>query len=197
MSHLPTTRPSLLMRLRDPADAEAWRQFVALYAPLVYGLARKRGLQDADAADVTQEVFGKVSRAIRSLNYDPGRGSFRGWLLTLARNGLHDFAARRKQHWQGSGDSDTQALLEGVPSPADEDALWEQEYEQRIFTWAVERVRPHFKEATWQAFWLVAVEHQAAGQVALALDMSLGALYAAKCRVQARLREEIKNLEGA
>jgi RNA polymerase sigma-70 factor (ECF subfamily) len=184
------------MRLRDAADGEAWRQFVELYASLIYGLARKRGLQDADAADVTQEVFHKVSTAIRKLEYDPQCGSFRGWLLTLTRHGLYDFLARRKQRDQGSGDSATQARLEEQPCREDEETFWDQEYDRRVFAWAVQRVRPGFKEPTWQAFWQVAVEGKTTGEVARALGMTVGAVYVAKCRVQTRLRAEIESLES-
>lgn len=197
MSQLLTTRPSLLVRLRDAQDSEAWRQFVELYASLIYGLARKRGLQDADAADVTQEVFHKVSTAIRKLEYDPQCGSFRGWLLTLTRHGLHDFLARRKPHHRGSGDSSMQVRLEEQPACEQEETFWDQEYERRVFAWAVERVRPCFKEQTWQAFWQVAVEGKSSGEAARTLGMTVGAVYVAKCRVQARLRAEIEGLESA
>jgi RNA polymerase sigma-70 factor (ECF subfamily) len=86
MADSPTTRPSLLVRIRDPQDSQAWTQFVEVYAPLVYGFARKHGLQDADAADVTQDVLRAVAGAAGRLEYDPQRGSFRGWLLTIVRN---------------------------------------------------------------------------------------------------------------
>jgi RNA polymerase sigma factor (sigma-70 family) len=190
------TRPSLLVRLRDAADGEAWREFVALYAPLVFTLAKKRGLQEADAANVAQEVFLKVSMAIKEFEYDPHRGAFRGWFLTLARNGLHDYIARRKQQCRGSGNSATLALLEELPCPEDEKAVWEREYEQRVFAWAVERVRPGFKETTWQAFWQTAVEGKSGEEAARALGMTVGAVYVAKCRVQARLRAEIQDIES-
>ncbi|MGR5411090.1 RNA polymerase sigma factor, partial [Vibrio sp. PNB22_8_2] len=78
----PDTRPSLLVRIRDGGDAEGWRLFVDLYGPLVYGFARRQGLQDADAADLTQDVFQSVAGAVRRLDYDPRKGSFRGWLYT-------------------------------------------------------------------------------------------------------------------
>jgi RNA polymerase sigma-70 factor (ECF subfamily) len=180
LSLLLNTRPSLLLRVRDAADKEAWQQFVALYAPLVYRLARKRGLQDADAADVTQEVFHKVSTAIQNLDYDPHRGSFRGWLLTLARNGLCDFLARQKQHLQCRVGTTTQAMLEELSSRDEEESLWERDYEKRVFGWAVEQVRPCFKVPTWQAFWQMAVEGQSGDEVAQALGMTVGAVYVAK-----------------
>ncbi len=72
-----STRPSLLMRLRDPRDAAAWQEFVDLYAPLIYGWARKKGLQDADAADITQDVFRSLAGAASRIDYDPRRGGLR------------------------------------------------------------------------------------------------------------------------
>src|SRR5262249_62174760 len=86
MEQTPTTRPSLLARLRDPGDERAWREFAAIYAPLVYRLARRKGLQDADAADLTQDVFRAVAAALLRGGYDPGKGPFRGLRFPLARH---------------------------------------------------------------------------------------------------------------
>src|SRR5215472_3471826 len=82
------TRPSLLLRIRDAGDRLAWEQFVSLYAPMIYRFVRRRGLQDADAADVTQEVLRVVAAKAGRLEYDPTRGSFRAWLFTVTRNTL-------------------------------------------------------------------------------------------------------------
>src|ERR1700693_447271 len=95
MAEIPATRASLLVRLRDPSDAPAWTEFVALYAPLVYGYARKQGLQDADAADLSQEVLGAVAGAVGRLDYDPRRAAFRNWLFTVVRRKLSNW--RRAQ----------------------------------------------------------------------------------------------------
>src|SRR5437660_10824599 len=101
----PTTRQSLLLRLRDHQDHQAWAQFVDVYAPLIYAFARQRGLQDADAADLTQTCLRRFAVSVRSLEYDPQRGSFRGWLFTLVRNQLCDFLDRPQSLPQGSGDA--------------------------------------------------------------------------------------------
>ena len=85
------TRASLLVRLRDPKDRAAWQQFVELYGRLVYGFVRQRGLQDADAADLTQEVFLAVAQAAGRWQYDPRQGSFRGWLYGITRHKLARF----------------------------------------------------------------------------------------------------------
>src|SRR5262245_9199805 len=105
MRESPATRASLLVRLRDGSDAAAWREFVHLYAPVIYGFARKRGLQDADAADLMQDVLHSVARAVKRLEYDPRRGTFRGWLFTVTRNKVFSFLESRKGRVQGSGDS--------------------------------------------------------------------------------------------
>jgi RNA polymerase sigma-70 factor (ECF subfamily) len=193
MADSPITRPSLLLRLRDSRDQAAWSQFVEVYAPLVYGFGRKHGLQDADAADLTQEVLRSVTGAAGRLEYDPQRGSFRGWLFTIVRNKLRNFLASPQRRWQGTGDTDSHRLLQSLP---DQEQEWDQEYEQRLFAWAVEQVRGGFEPATWQAFWQTAVEGRSAREAAEALGMSVGAVYVARSRVLARLREHVQQLQG-
>jgi RNA polymerase sigma-70 factor (ECF subfamily) len=196
MQESPATRASLLVRIRDPHDQEAWRQFVDIYASVVYGFARHRGLQDADAADLMQEVLRAVSRSANRLDYDPSRGSFRGWLYTVTRNKLYNFLNGRKSHERGSGDSGAQERLEEQAAPEDDTAsLWDQEYERRLFDWAAEQARPEFQDATWQAFWQTAVEGKGAKEVGDRLGMSLGAVYVAKSRILARLKELIHQVE--
>src|SRR5215469_6820925 len=142
MSDAPATRLSLLVRLCDARDDDAWSQFVEIYAPLVYGFARKHGLQDADAADLTQDVLQAVSGGIRRLDYDPKRGTFRGWLFTVVRNKLRDFLAAQKRPGRAVGDADIQRQLQELPArDEDQSAWWEQEYERRVFDWAAEQVR--------------------------------------------------------
>ena len=197
MAKAPETRPSLLVRVRDPADGPAWVQFVDIYAPLIYGYARKKSLQDADAADVTQEVLRAVAPAIRRLDYDPGRGSFRGWLFTIVRNELRTFMSRQGRQARGSGDTEALAFLQAQPEPAsDEEAAWSAEYERRLFSWAAEQVRPTFAETTWQAFCRTAVEGQNPKEVAKALAMTLTSVYTAKSRVLARIKEQIQQVQG-
>lgn len=192
MSESPTTRLTLLDRLRDVADSGAWAEFVDLYAPLLYGLARRHGLQDADAADLTQDVLRAVVNALPRLAYDPARGSFRGWLFTVARNQVRKFANARKRQPRGGGSDE---LLRQQAAP-EEEAAWEREYRERLFAWAAERVREHFRRATWQAFWLTFVEGQDPRAVGEALGLSVGAVYIARNRVLARIREQVRRHEA-
>lgn len=192
MAHLPLTRPSLLLRLKDLRDQEAWADFVAIYAPLVYGFGRQRGLQEADARDLTQEVLRAVAVSAERLEYDPERGSFRSWLYTVTRNKYLDVMRRRGQPGRGTGDSDVLARLN--EEPAREEDQWEQEYRQQVFAWAGARVRGEFEDSTWQAFWQVAVEGKKAKQAAADLKLTVAAVYIAKSKILARLREEIQPL---
>ncbi len=195
MTDSPTTRVSLLVRIRDRADADAWSQFVDLYAPLIFALARRRGLQEADASDLTQDVLRAVMSTAPRFVYDPERGSFRGWLLTVARNQLCKWAAHRQRQPLASGSVEDRRRLEEQPAPADEGDFWEVEYRARMFAWAAERVRPTFRPNTWEAFWQTAVEARDPGDVAAALGLTVGAVYIARSRVLARLREHIRQVQ--
>jgi RNA polymerase sigma factor (sigma-70 family) len=191
------TRASLLVRLRDPQDRAAWQQFVELYGSLVYGFARQRGLQDADAADLTQEVFLAVSQAAGRWQYDPRQGTFRGWLYGITRNKVAKFLQRRRNQPQGTGDSQALGLLAEQPDPApDLEAAWEQEYQLHLFRLAAAQVQESFAPTTWQAFWRTAVEGHSAGAVAEELGLSVGAVYVARSRVLARLAEEVQRLQS-
>ncbi len=184
------TKPSLLMRVRDPLDAEAWGIFVALYAPLVYRFVRRRNLQDADAADVTQEVMGEVSRTIRNFEYHPERGRFRDWLLTITRRRLirfHEQTARKPGMVSASK----------LPEFAGDDASdedWNEAFHARILRVALQRIRPRFEDSSWQAFERVWLEHRPASETADELSMSIEAVYMAKSRILRRLEEEVHDI---
>jgi RNA polymerase sigma-70 factor, ECF subfamily len=181
------TRPSLLVRLRDHADTEAWRIFALVYAPLVYGYCRKSGLQDADAADVTQEVLKQVSQSIRGFVYDQEKGRFRDWLQMVARNKVVRFLGRRGR---GVGVAGGGEKLEFVAEPA-ADAEWTDDFHVHILNVALEQIRPRFERTTWRAFeqtWINGVDAQ---QVAIEVGLAIDQVYAAKSRVLNRLRDEV------
>src|SRR5580704_17337466 len=141
MADIPPTRASLLVRLRNPSDGAAWREFVDLYAPLVYGYARKQGLQDADAADLSQDVLGAVAGAVGRLEYDPKRGAFRNWLFTVVRRKLSNWRRARRNKPEGGKEIPVPRSLEQYPAPRAEEDEWDAEWEERLFAWACEQVR--------------------------------------------------------
>lgn len=192
----PLTRPSLLIRLRDERDSEAWESFVEIYAPLLFAYARKQGFQDADAADLTQEVLCNVHRGIREFEYAPHRGRFRGWLLTIMQNVLRRYRARAAREPRGTGDTGMRKFLEQVPDSGDGDGeFWEQEYHRCVFRWVARQIQVDFRPTTWQSFWQTVVDRRPAKQVSQRFGISIGAVYTAKCRVLARLREELERMQ--
>lgn len=195
MADSPATRPSLLVRLRDARDGPAWEQFVNLYGPLIFRYGLRQRLQEADAADLTQEVLTRVARALPGWSYDPQRGAFRGWLFTIVRNQFRNVLERRRRQIQGAGDTSAQEALDGQPAP-DDGAAWNDEYRRRLFGWAAEQVRADTEATAWQAFWLTGVEGQAAKDAAGQLGMTVVAVYMAKSRILARIKSTIATVDG-
>ena len=121
------TRPSLLVRIRDPRDAESWKLFVELYTPPVLRYCRVRGLQDADAADVAQEVMAQVTRSMQSFEYRPERGRFRDWLGTVMRHKVNRFLAKENLGSAGIGGDETAEALANLAA-VESDAEWTAEF---------------------------------------------------------------------
>ncbi|MGA2059850.1 MAG: sigma-70 family RNA polymerase sigma factor [Thermoguttaceae bacterium] len=199
MDDTPMTRPSLLVRLRNLQDQQSWEEFYTIYQPLVFRMARSQGFQDAVASELTQEVFLAVASAIERWDPDPQRGSFRGWLFRIARNMMINWLAYRRRHPTGAGNSDIRKLLAEQPDPRELDvedsAVFDREYKRQAFAWAAEQIRHEFRETTWQAFWLTSVENQPVPEAAETLKISVGAVYIARSRIMARLRQKIETLE--
>ncbi|HTU16776.1 MAG TPA: sigma-70 family RNA polymerase sigma factor [Gemmataceae bacterium] len=183
------TPASLLERLRQPGQPQAWDRLVELYTPLLYRWARRAGLQPQDAADIVQDVFTILVRKLPDFVYDKQR-SFRAWLRTLLLNRWRD--GRRRAAVRPAEVS--HAYLDGLPARASDDLFEEAEYRRELVGRALRLIRPEFREPTWKAW----MEHGQAGrpaaEVARELELSEGAVYAAKCRVLRRLRRELEGL---
>jgi RNA polymerase sigma factor (sigma-70 family) len=190
MAEAPNTQQSLLLRLRDAEDADAWSDFARLYSPAILAFARRKGLQDADAADLAQEVLQSVARSMPDFVLD---GRFRSWLFTLVQRRLYDWRRKQQRQEQGSGRTSVLEQLQEQPAPDDE-ADWNRELQQQTFTVAAAKIRDGFSEATWQAFWLTAVKGRTGQEAAQALGLSVAAVYLAKRRVMAKLKEQVELL---
>ena len=188
----PETRASLISRLNEPASEEVWTEFVSIYRPLIIRVAIAKGLQHADAEDLAQDVLGTVRRSLSTFE-SQGLGSFRGWLFQITRNLVVNHLTRSKGPI-GSGDSNIQDLLLQQPERTDETAgLFDLELRRHQLDTAAREVQPSVEPATWQAFWMTAVEGKPISEVALQLGKSEGAIRMAKCRVLARLQKQTEN----
>ena len=182
-----TTNPSLLLRIRDSGDSRSWHEFAEVYGPVIRGYCVRRGLQEADVADVTQEVLAQVARSIESFDYQPGRGTFRAWLGTVTRNKISRFFELNGRHAQSAGGDASAAQL----ATDGEDAEWSAEFHARILEAALARIRGDFESTTWNAFVHVWSGDQPAPVVAKRFEMTIDAVYAAKSRILRRLRDEV------
>jgi RNA polymerase sigma factor (sigma-70 family) len=195
MTSTPETRASLLIRVRDPADQAAWREFVEIYRPVVLRLARRKGMQPADAEDVAQQVLVSVAGAVERREHDPKRAKFRTWLHRVAHNAILNALARGKPD-RGSGGSAMLAVLNQHDSRGGPDSdLLRLEYRREVFRWAARQVRKEFQPETWNAFWLTAVEGRDIESVARELGKNRGAIYAARSRVMRRIQEKVNEYE--
>lgn len=170
----------------------AWKQFVDAYANVIQMYACRRGLQNNDAADVTQEVMQQIAAAIDRFDYDSVKGRFRGWLYTLARNQVINFQKHHGRH-RGTGDSAVHEILASQPAPEDTDD-WDAVYQQQLMTYAMRHVKREFADKHWRAFELTAIDNVTPA-AAQQLRMSIGAIYVAKSRAIARLREFVADLD--
>jgi RNA polymerase sigma-70 factor (ECF subfamily) len=184
------TQTSLLVRLRDARDTESWQTFVTIYGPLIYRYCRRKGLQDADAADVGQEVLTQVARSMSTFEYQRERGRFRDWLGTVTRHKIGRCLEKKQRGAQAAGGEQGDDVLDRLPAPEAEND-WTVEYNARVLQAALERIRWHFEPATWRAFELAWREQRPAAEAAQELDLPIEAVYWAKSRVLKRLREEI------
>ncbi|MCA9012648.1 MAG: sigma-70 family RNA polymerase sigma factor [Planctomycetaceae bacterium] len=195
MPRVPDTNASLILRLPSAEDAEAWREFVSIYEPFVYRFARRGGLQDADARELVQNVMLSVARAVGRWRPDRQRGRFRTWLFRIARNQLLDVLTKQQRSVVSRGGSALLELLNHAAVSGVAEQQLRTAHRRELFRWAADRVKSSVKEATWQAFWMTAVDDLDVEQVAGELGLTTGAVYIARSRVLARLRDEVQKWE--
>ena len=190
----PDTRESLILRLPSANDADAWQEFIDLYEPLVIRFARRRGLQDADAREIAQNVFLSVAKAVDRWQPDRERGKFRAWLFRIARNQLINWVAKHSRE-RGSGrTSEFIALSQIDASRREQDAL-ELDYRREMFRLAAAHVRASFSESSWDAFWRTSVLCESIDTVATSLGITHGAIYIARSRITSRIKLIVEQWE--
>jgi RNA polymerase sigma factor (sigma-70 family) len=189
------TRVSLLIRLRrEPTDQRAWDEFAERYGRLIGAWCQQRGLQSADADDVSQNVLIKLAHHLRSFVYDPGR-RFRGFLRTVTHNACKDYLASSRRA-AAAADAEVYAVLDSAVARDDLAARLEEAFDLERLEMAQANVRRRVEPHTWEAFRLTAIEGQSGAEAAAVLHMQVGTVFKAKSKVQQMLREQIERLES-
>lgn len=189
MTLFPETRGSLLVALKSADDRAAWDQFVALYRPVFYRMARRRGLQDADAQDLVQQVLLRISRGIEQFERRPDV-RFRHWLRTIANNAIATALSRRPPDAAAGGSVELPPA--DIEISAEISREIDAEYERELYLTAAATVRQDVCADTWQAFELTMIEGLSCEQAAVRLEKSIGTIYAARSRIVRRLRTHIE-----
>ena len=182
-----STPVSLLDRVRHREDLAAWSRFVDLYTPVIYGWARRIGLQESDASDLVQDVLAILLQKMGEFRYDPNR-SFRAWLKMVALNRVRE--RQRRGIEKQLADGDGRSLADSDESQV----FWDAEYRRDLLRRAIVIMQSDFHPTTWKACWEVVVEGRPAAQVASQFGITVGAVYAARFRVLTRLREELAGM---
>ncbi len=191
MHHWPETNESLILRVKDPADAASWSVFLSIYRPVVIRMACGLGLQHADAEDLAQQVFMSVAKAIEGWAPDAHQPPFRVWLSRITRNAIVNALTRRKPDAPG-GSTSVQEMLRELPERNDETTqqLIEESRREAI-RWATEAIQHEFTVVTWAMFWLTSIEGRSVAEVARQQNKTPGAVYMARYKVMQRLKEKV------
>jgi len=194
MTEFPQTRSSLIAQVQSPEDREAWDQFVLIYRPVIYRMARRRGMQDADAQDLSQDVLIRISKSIEG--WVPQEGvRFRHWLRKVASNAIVTALTKSKPLGIVNGSAAKQILAETPEASAVTSELQDECFREQYLR-AAAIVRVDVSPATWAAFERTVIQGQSCEEAAESLGKSIGTIYAARSRILKRLQFEIQRLEG-
>ena len=201
MNDLIPTRESLLSRLKDWRDEASWQDFFDTYWRLIYGLARKAGLSDAEAQDIVQETVLSVARKIDGFRYDPKVCSFKTWMLNLTRWRIVDQLRKRPPNRARpcfrADRAPRTATIERIADPAGLclEAMWDEEWQQHLLSVAIQRVKSKVNPEHYQIFHLCVFKEWPVKKIVRELGVSAAQVYLARHRIAALLKREVKTLE--
>ena len=195
-TNFPKTRASLLLQLKSASDEAAWNDFVSIYQPIIYRIARRRNLQHSDAQDLTQDILISIAGAIESFDLSEGSTRFRHWLRRVARNAIINKLTRKPKDLAQGGTG----FLQELPEASTDVARLEQEltieHRREIYMRAAAAVQKDVAAETWQVFQLAVIERIPIETVAERVGKTVGAAYACRGRVMNRLRLAIERMEA-
>ena len=195
MSEFPETRDSLLVQVRDPDNRDAWERFASIYRPVIVRIAVSRGLQHADAQDLSQQVLMAVAGAVGDWEKRDESAKFRHWLSRVTKNAILNALMRTPKDRAVGGSSAEILLQEAVDPDGATTALIETEYRRELYQRAAKAVRAEFRPESWQAFEMSVSGNASMEEVAKTFGKSIGAIYTARSRIMFRLSEVISEIE--
>ena len=209
MAAMEATRSSLLERLRDLEDEEGWNDFFDTYWRLIYNVARRARMSDAEAMDVVQMTMISVSGEIGGFVYNRREGSFRAWLGTLTRRRVADFfRAQCRQQLRRKGDGldeaesvDGESMAPGEieelvdPNESELEKIWNDEWEENLIQTALGRLRPDVSQLHYQVFHCHVMQGWGVVKVCRELGVNPGTVYLVKHRVGGIFKRELEILE--
>lgn len=194
------TRTTLIQRLKNWQDESSWQQFFDTYWKLIYGVALKSGLNDAEAQDVVQETMISVARHMPGFTYDRKIGSFKGWLLNMTRWRITDQIRKRKALGQSFGEdaaSGPKKLEETIdPNSGNMEALWEAEWERNLYDAATAKIKRQLDPQKYQIFDLYVKKEWAPEKVAETFGIAVDQVYLTKHRVAELIKQEVERLRA-
>ena len=197
MTQFPETRESLMIQVKDPENRVAWEQFVAIYRPAIVRTAVARGLQEADAQDLAQQVLLAVASAIGDWERRGESTRFRHWLRKITRNAIVNALTRGPKDRATGGSSIQELLAQHQQTDPETESLIDWEYRRQLYRQAAKTVRGDVQPDTWRAFELTVIDGLSNLAAAKQLGKSLGTIYTARCRIMQRLRDVIAELEAS
>ncbi len=186
-----TTHGSLLLRVRDPRDEEGWRTFYDIYSPLILRYAQARGLRPADAEEILQECMTALARSMRTFEYSPDKGRFKGWLRSMVNHQVVSLFRRRRD--RNAGEDQLSILPDTDPSVS---AVWDKSWRVQRLTYCLEQVRSEVAPKTYDAFCRYVLDEWPVTRVAEELGVTANDVYLAKSRITKRLKEKMLELLG-
>ena len=193
MAEFPETSLSLISRLQQLGDGASWAEFLRLYQPVVYRVARRRGLQEADAQDVVQQVFVSISRSIATWQGGADLPPFRAWLTVITRNAILKSLTRQPRD-SAAGTSSVMEMLHQLPDCGETASDFQIETQREIVRRAAEQIRTEFTAEIWTLFWQTAIDGVPIAEIAGSTRRSPGSIYIARHRVLARLKGAVQQM---
>jgi RNA polymerase sigma-70 factor (ECF subfamily) len=188
------TRQSLLLRAQT-GQADAWKDLTDLYRPLMIGWLHRQGVPVRDLEDLSQEVLLSVVKHLPGFQHSGHRGAFRSWLRTIVCSRTADYWRAQDAGAQASGGSGATAALQQIADPDSElNRQWDEEHDRYVLHCLLDLVEVEFEPITLQAFRRLALDGVSGTDAAQELGLSVAAVYVAKSRVLARIRQEAEGL---